>query len=345
MGNHVTLSDIAVELGVSVPTVHRSINNLGRVSESTRQKVLQKAFEMGYRTKLAVNSISDTELYEVVILCPKGRFYDDILHSLYMNSSDFAVQQIRIEEQRTDLFDSIKQTAALESLLKRSKPLYILAIPVAHPILLNPLIEQLSQKGTKIITFDNDAPDSKRTLYIGPNGYTSGKFCAELYSAILPQSASVAIVPSFVSALNLKERVKGFREVCNKNGKINLLGTFEYIDCEEEAYKVCKQVIDTLNPDAIYANSMFGTYGCARAIEQSQKKIFMIGYDFDKRIKEFITNDTLFGSLYHQQYLQGSYLANAIRKICLEDISAFSLSSQPIMASLILKSNIEDFPC
>ncbi|MEY8379884.1 LacI family DNA-binding transcriptional regulator [Ileibacterium valens] len=49
MPNRITTQDIADALGVSRNTVSKAINNSGILSEATRQKVIEKAKEMGYR--------------------------------------------------------------------------------------------------------------------------------------------------------------------------------------------------------------------------------------------------------------------------------------------------------
>ena len=45
----VTIQDIADELGVSRNTVSKAINNTGSLAEATRERILQKAVEMGYK--------------------------------------------------------------------------------------------------------------------------------------------------------------------------------------------------------------------------------------------------------------------------------------------------------
>ena len=49
MSSKVTIQDIADALGVSRNTVSKAINNTGVLAASTRDKVLQKAQEMGYK--------------------------------------------------------------------------------------------------------------------------------------------------------------------------------------------------------------------------------------------------------------------------------------------------------
>ncbi len=49
MPNKVTIQDIAAALGLSRNTVSKAMNNTGVLADSTRQKILQKAKEMGYK--------------------------------------------------------------------------------------------------------------------------------------------------------------------------------------------------------------------------------------------------------------------------------------------------------
>ena len=49
MRKKVTIQDIADELGISRNTVSKAINNSEGIAEATRQKILQKAVEMGYK--------------------------------------------------------------------------------------------------------------------------------------------------------------------------------------------------------------------------------------------------------------------------------------------------------
>lgn len=66
MADRVTIQDIADELGVSRNTVSKAINNTGVLAEATKEKVLKKAIEMGYKQFSYVNmsnlAIADSSL-------------------------------------------------------------------------------------------------------------------------------------------------------------------------------------------------------------------------------------------------------------------------------------------
>ena len=49
MGKRITIQDIADSLGVSRNTVSKAINNTGVLADATRDKILQKAAELGYK--------------------------------------------------------------------------------------------------------------------------------------------------------------------------------------------------------------------------------------------------------------------------------------------------------
>lgn len=55
MAERVTIQDIADALGVSRNTVSKAINNTGVLADATREKVLQKAMEMGYKQFSYIN--------------------------------------------------------------------------------------------------------------------------------------------------------------------------------------------------------------------------------------------------------------------------------------------------
>ncbi|MDO4622245.1 MAG: LacI family DNA-binding transcriptional regulator [Eubacteriales bacterium] len=61
MAGRVTIQDIADALGVSRNTVSKALNNTGILAEATKEKVLQKAMEMGYKQFSYVNYTNQME--------------------------------------------------------------------------------------------------------------------------------------------------------------------------------------------------------------------------------------------------------------------------------------------
>lgn len=64
MAGRVTIQDIADALGVSRNTVSKAINNTGILAEDTRERVLKKAMEMGYKQFAYMNAAPDGQEVE-----------------------------------------------------------------------------------------------------------------------------------------------------------------------------------------------------------------------------------------------------------------------------------------
>ena len=61
MSKRVTIQDIADSLGISRNTVSRAINNSEGLSDAMRERILQKAVEMGYKQFSYVSTLNMTE--------------------------------------------------------------------------------------------------------------------------------------------------------------------------------------------------------------------------------------------------------------------------------------------
>ncbi len=88
MADRVTIQDIADELGVSRNTVSKAINNTGILADATREKVLKKAIEMGYKQFSYVN-ISNLEMTDSSLSSTAKREIA-LFTSNFIGSSHFA---------------------------------------------------------------------------------------------------------------------------------------------------------------------------------------------------------------------------------------------------------------
>ena len=68
----VTIYDIAEATGYSAPTVSKALNGLGSLSEETRQKILDKAEELGYEPNITARTLTTKKSYLI------GVIFDDI---------------------------------------------------------------------------------------------------------------------------------------------------------------------------------------------------------------------------------------------------------------------------
>lgn len=89
MANRVTIQDIADALGVSRNTVSKAINNTGILADATRDKILKKAVEMGYK-QFSYTNIADYIKNEESQSPPKEDKEIALMTSKYLGDSHFS---------------------------------------------------------------------------------------------------------------------------------------------------------------------------------------------------------------------------------------------------------------
>lgn len=106
-----------------------------------------------------------------------------------------------------------------------------------------PIINELIGKKIPVITFDSDAPDSKRLAYIGTNNFNAGKAAGEAAVKLLPNGGKFVAFVGNISAQNARERRDGFVEA-TKGHNIELVG--EPIDDGKDASRARRNVEDAM---------------------------------------------------------------------------------------------------
>ena len=70
--SHITIDDIARDLGVSKTTVSRAISGKGRISEATRTRVLDYIRACNYRPSAAAKGLAESRTYNLALVLPKS---------------------------------------------------------------------------------------------------------------------------------------------------------------------------------------------------------------------------------------------------------------------------------
>lgn len=106
--------------------------------------------------------------------------------------------------------DVSAQVQIMESLVSRRVD--GIAVSPNDPDGVTSVIDQAVHMGIPVITFDSDAPKSKRLCYIGTDNYAAGRAAGRQLIKIAGRQGRHAILTGSLGALNLNERIKGFRD-------------------------------------------------------------------------------------------------------------------------------------
>jgi ribose transport system substrate-binding protein len=89
------------------------------------------------------------------------------------------------------------------------------------------LIDETVAAGIPVITFDSDAPKSKRLAYLGTNNYEAGKIAGEEAAKLLPNGGKLVAFVGNMGAQNARERYQGFQDAVKDKNITFLQAPFE----------------------------------------------------------------------------------------------------------------------
>lgn len=190
-----------------------------------------------------------------------------------------------------------KQITIIETLIAQGYD--GIAISPNDPESVKAVIKKAMDKGIAVVTFDSDAPDSDRLLYIGTDnregGRVGGREMVKLLGAKKGDDAAaklaVQIIGGKPGAWNLNERMDGFKEaVAGTN--IDLTRVQYNMENSETARKVAENVLTQYgNLRGFFGSNAFAGPGTALAIKGANKKpgeIRVVAFDTTDDILDLI---------------------------------------------------------
>lgn len=96
-------------------------------------------------------------------------------------------------------------------------------------------IDDAVAKGVPVMTFDSDAPESKRFAFLGIDDVKAGQRVLEELAEQIGDAGNVAILAGNENAPNLQKRVQGVKEAAKAHPKIKIVGTYYHVETPEAA--------------------------------------------------------------------------------------------------------------
>src|SRR5262247_2701867 len=206
-----TMKRIAGELGVSITTVSKVLNNHADISEATRSRVLAKVEELGYQRNAVARSLSLRRSHTLGIVIP------DLMHSFFVEIIA-GIEPVASSRGYGLLLCSSgenpeKEQSELEML--RSRQVDGIVLASAHGSGITGLLQRLTRQGTSLVMIDRDDHPSVKCHRV----LTDDEAVGELATAHLLDSGRRAIAhiagPAIVHA---KRRERGWRETLKARG-------------------------------------------------------------------------------------------------------------------------------
>ena len=145
---------------------------------------------------------------------------------------------VQIEWRAPESADQLRQKEILESFI--TQRVDGIAISTLNGDFLTETINRAIDAGIPVVTWDSDAPKSKRLAFYGVDDFQSGKIMGEQAIKLLNGTGKVALITS-MGATNLQRRLDGAREALKAAPGIQIV---EVYDIKEDVVR-CAEIIAT----------------------------------------------------------------------------------------------------
>jgi ABC-type sugar transport system substrate-binding protein len=218
---------------------------------------------------------------KLFVFLPKGLdnpYWDNCRKGMEAEMKKLGVKAEFIGPEKSD---ATLQVGVIESVIARNPA--AIAISPNDPATVNELIAKATKQGIKVITWDADAPDSERLLYIGTDNYNAGATAAETLSKVLDGKGKVAILNGALTALNAQQRTNGFKDWMKKNAAgIEIVDDQPTNDDANTSASVAEAILQA-HPDlaAFYGVTGNGVPGAGVAVKGANKcgEVHIVGFD------------------------------------------------------------------
>jgi ribose transport system substrate-binding protein len=239
-----------------------------------------------------------------------------------------------------------EQNQILENLVSQGYD--AIAVSVIAPKDQISVLNNAAQK-THLITFDSDAAESKRLLYVGTINYEAGKKLGERIVELLPKGGKMAVFVGFFSADNAAQRLKGVADaVAGHNIEI-----VEKREDQTDRAKARSNVEDILNarPDVNLVCGLWSYNGpaIAAALEGTGKRSKVLAAVFDEEdgTLKGIKDGTIAGTVVQHPFEMGYRSARWMHRLATDfdkaraDIPADHIENTGV--EVIDKDTLADF--
>lgn len=96
-------------------------------------------------------------------------------------------------------------------------------------------INDAVSRGVPVMTFDSDAPDSKRFAFYGVDDISTGEYIMKELGEQLKGKGKIAILAGNQNAPNLRKRAEGVKKAAEKFPEIAVIGKFYHIETPQDA--------------------------------------------------------------------------------------------------------------
>ena len=207
--------------------------------------------------------------------------------------------------------DTAADIRAIEGLI--SQKVDAIGISCNDPKAYVSVINRAVAKGIKVMTWDSDAPSSKRTCFYGVNSYQVGQKMGKAMRRLLGGKGKIVIISGDAAALNLNLRIKGAKTTLGSGIKvIKVAYTKDDIPTAIAATEDAIRANPDLNGLLMVGGwALFSNEGATPELVKNKGKIKVVSFDPLQAVVAYL-RDNVAQSVWTQDYWGWGYQSATI---------------------------------
>src|SRR5215475_5707491 len=197
-----------------------------------------------------------------------------------------------------------------------------------------------------VFTQDSDAPDSKRSCYIGTDNEAAGRQAGELVKEALPGGGQIMVFVGMIDAQNAQDRYRGLKKAL-EGSNIKIINI---LTDETDRVRAKSNAATTLinYPDIAGMVGLWSYNGPAilSAVKEAGKigKVKIVAFDEEDETLAGVKEGAIYATVVQQPYEFGYRSMIMLAKAIGGDKSGIPPSKQDIVPTLAIKKDgVEDF--
>ncbi|MFS4482129.1 LacI family DNA-binding transcriptional regulator [Hyunsoonleella sp. 2307UL5-6] len=270
MGNKkkTTIKDIANVLGITPSAVSKALNNHPRISQQTKDAVIQVAENLNYQPNHLASALrkGKSNLVGVIIPRANSNFFSSIIEKIedILNVEGYNV----IISQSNESFE--KECRSIDALLFTQVD-GIIASMANETIKLN-YYNKIKQKGIPLVMFDRGENDLN-VDYVGIDDYMSSQIVID---HLVEQGCKrIAHISGFSHTRIYKNRIRGYVDALKKHN-LNVEDELIY-ECKlskREGKEIMKKILNLpLKPDGVFVSSDYAALGALEVLKDENIRV------------------------------------------------------------------------
>lgn len=227
-------------------------------------------------------------------------FFDLLWQGVWEATFDLGSFGVQVQNLTTQCHDAAGEKEILRQLL--DDRVDAISVLPSHASALNTLIDQHESRGTPVLTFLGDAPESRRSAFVGPDPFQAGLLAGEVLAKLIGKCGRVLCFPGPQDTHHFAQRYQGFRA--------ELAG---HSDCVHEMVSIA--AVRPPAPEELKAlRSADGIFvgggqlvDVAALLEQAGASAPCVGFGNTDLVQPFLARGTVSAVIDEHLYLQGYF--------------------------------------